>query len=222
MNYRPFLYKLVMPKGADGYTADLINRGECKTALDIGCGSASHLSAFRPQITSIGIDANQDAVSKSKANDLHDHYLVSDVLKQDITDIKQRLNGKELDIVTLYGVIEHFPKADGYKLLEKCEQLTSKYILLETPNGFFPQGPEFGNEYQRHLSGWFRNDLEGLGYSVFGTSGTKLFRGHDSFANFKFFGSDIPCIIGDVLASWLLRISRNPQRAFNLVAIKDV
>ena len=113
---------------------------------------------------------------------------------------------------------EHLPKSKGYEILERCEQLTSKYIILETPNGFVEQGPEFGNEFQRHLSGWFIHDFEGRGYRVHGTLGTRYFRGYAGGAKYDFPG----CILLDEMLTLFLRVNRSPRHAFNLVAIKDV
>ena len=120
--------------------------------------------------------------------------------------------------LTLFDVIEHFPKRQGFELLERCERLTCKYIVVFTPNGFVEQGPEHGNEFQRHLSGWFIHDFEGLGYAVRGAIGAKVFRGYNGLVRYHFPGAAF-C---DVLLAWLLRIERKPRRAFSLIAIKDV
>ena len=94
----------------------------------------------------------------------------------------------------------------------------AKYILLETPHGFVPQGPEFGNEFQRHHSGWFINEFEGRGYTVHGTTGTRYLRGYMAGPRCNFPG----CLLLDEALTLLLRINRKPKHAFNLVAIKDV
>ena len=80
------------------------------------------------------------------------------------------------------------------------------------------QGPEYGNEFQRHLSGWFTHDFEGLGYAVHGVLGTKVFRSYAGMLRYNFPGA-ASC---DVLLAGLLRIERNPHRAFSLLALKDV
>jgi hypothetical protein len=202
------------------FARDILNDPECKVAADIGCGSSSPLSEFRSTLTTIGIDADAHAIEQAKAGDVHSLYLQMDVLKEDLDKILSATggSGRKFDLVTLFGVIEHFPKRLGYELLEKCEQLTSKYILLETPNGFVEQGPEFGNELQRHLSGWFPHDFEGMGYKVFGATGTKYLRGYAAGPKYDFKGAGL-C---DLLLANLLRISKNPKHAFNLIAIKDV
>ena len=204
------LRQLLRPKSAADYTAQLVASGEIKTALDIGCGTSSHLSPFRPGVVTTGLDAHSDAIDLSRKRSVHDHYIQADILEDELDE--------QFDLVTLYGLIEHLPKTDGLKLLDRVERLTRKYILLETPHGFVPQGPEFGNEFQRHHSGWFIQEFEGRGYTVHGTTGTRHLRGYMAGPRYKFPG----CLLCDELLTLLLRINRNPKHAFNLVAIKDV
>jgi hypothetical protein len=203
---------------AHAYTAELVNGGEVGCALDIGCGSDSHLMAFRPRIRTVGVDAFDDAIRSAQQRDVHDAYVSCDILKEDLPGLLSQLGGERFDLVTLYGVIEHLPKRAGFELLERCEQLTEKFVLVETPNGFQEQGPEFGNEHQRHLSGWFPHDFEGLGYKVYGTTGTKYLRGYAAGPKYNFKG----CLSVDHLLARLLRAHRNYRHAFNLIAVKDV
>ncbi len=205
------------PSPAD-YTRELVDGGEVRRALDLGCGSSSFLSAFRPDVRTAGIDAFEGAIEKARANQLHDDYLVADLLKLEADEIMERFGGEPFDLVAAYDVIEHLPKKEGYRLIEKCEALTSKYVLIQTPNGFLPQGPEFGNIYQRHLSGWFAQDFEGYGFDVHGSTGTKLFHGYAGELKYNVPGA-LAC---DVLLSRMLNIRKNHHHAFNLVAIKDV
>ena len=204
------LRQLLRPKSAADFTAQLVANGEIKTALDIGCGTSSHLSRFRPKVETTGIDAHHDAIDLAKERGVHNHYIKADILQDNIN--------AQFDLVTLYGLIEHLPKTDGFRLLDHIEKLSSKFILLETPNGFVPQGPEFGNEFQRHHSGWFIHEFEGRGYTVYGTTGTRHLRGYMAGPKYNFPG----CLLCDELLTLLLRINRNPKHAFNLVAVKDV
>jgi len=204
------LRQLLRPKSAADYTAQLIAGGEIKTALDIGCGSSSHLSSLRPNVEITGLDAHADAIDLARERDVHDHYIQANILEDNIDE--------QFDLVTLYGLIEHLPKTDGLQLLNRIEKISRKFILLETPHGFVPQGPEFGNEFQRHHSGWFIHEFEGHGYTVFGTTGTRHLRGYMAGPKYNFPG----CLLCDELLTVLLRINRKPKHAFNLVAIKDV
>jgi hypothetical protein len=198
--------------------AELFAAHDCRVALDIGCGPTSALSRFRPHVRTFGVDASAEAVAAAQAAGAHDRYLVADILKLSSGELLEQAGVERFDVVTLFDVIEHVPKRLGWELLERCEALTGKFVVLQTPCGFVEQGPEFGNEYQRHLSGWFVQDLEGLGYTVKGTSGCRWFHGYA--------GAYRPAWPGmkylDVLAGHLLRTYHRPQRAFNLLAYKDV
>ena len=204
------LRQLLRPKSSADYTAQLVADGEIKTALDIGCGTSSHLNRLRPGVETTGLDAHADAIDLARERGVHDHYIQANILNDDIDE--------QFDLVTLYGLIEHLPKSDGLRLLDRVEKLSCKYILLETPHGFAPQGPEFGNEFQRHHSGWFIQEFEGRGYTVHGTTGTRHLRGYMAGPRYNFPG----CLICDELLTLLLRINRKPKHAFNLVAIKDI
>jgi hypothetical protein len=164
------------------------------------------------------LDAFEGAVAEARRRDQHDDYVLADVLNTSPETILERAGERPFDLVTFLDVIEHFPKRQGFELLERCERLTSKYIVVFTPNGFLEQGPEYGNVFQRHLSGWFPHDFEGLGYTVHGAIGAKVFRGYAGMLRYNFPGA-ASC---DVLLAWLLRIQRRPHRAFSLIAIKDV
>lgn len=195
--------------------------GQCRIALDIGCGISSNLTRYRPHIKTIGLDAFtiEDAV-KSNA---HDHYISADILEVSVDELRARLKSmvgqEKADVVTLFGVIEHFPKSVGLEVLQKIEQLTNRYLVIDTPNGFVPQGPEYGNPYQRHLSGWFPHDFEGLGYNVYGSLGTKYARGYMGEPRVRLPGIRL---LDNVILARLYRTQSKPHHAFNICAIKDI
>ena len=219
MSFLKAIRRRLRPLTALDYTCQLAERPDCRLALDIGCGNFSFLSAFRPKLKTVGLDAFPEAIELAKSRNLHDHYIVADILKTDIDDMLAQVPDLgRFDIVTLYGVIEHFTKSQGYEMLEVCEKLTSKFVLLETPHGFVEQGPEFGNEFQRHLSGWYIHDFEGRGYQTYGTTGTRYLRGYVAGPKYDFPG----CILLDEFLTLFLRINKHPKHAFNLVAIKDI
>lgn len=205
------------PLTAADYTARLMPH--CAVALDIGCGSHSHLSAFRPKTVTIGVDAFPEAIQLARSRNLHDHYILANILKPGFDALLESVRAVgRVELVSLYGVIEHLSKSKGYEMLDRCEQLTTKYIIVETPNGFLEQGPEFGNEFQKHLSGWYIHDFLGRGFRVHGTLGTRYFRGYAGGPKYGFPG----CILLDEMLTLLLRINSHPRHAFNLVAIKDI
>jgi SAM-dependent methyltransferase len=210
--------KRIRMRGFEDYVQQMIQRGDCHTALDIGCGPSSALSQFRPGLRLVGLDAFAEVLAEARAQGRYDDYVLADILKVSPEELLERFGGQPFDLVTLLDVIEHVPKRQGFELLEKCERLTCKYILILTPNGFLEQGPEYGNEFQRHLSGWFAHDFEGLGYTVHGALGFKALRGYAGGPRYNFLWSD-KC---DAVLAWLLRAEKKYHRAFSLIAIKDV
>jgi hypothetical protein len=204
------------------YTEKLIARSECSIALDIGCGEFSPLSRFRPTVRTVGLDAFAGALNSARENNVHDHYVLADINKMSPEEIRTRIQkqtgARQIQLVTAFGVIEHLKKADGWRLLDICEQVSDQYVLLETPNGFVEQGAEYGNEFQRHLSGWWAHDFQGLGYTVFGTSGTRHVRGYMGETKVRLPGL---LTFDLIVLSRLLNIKHSPNHAFNLVAIKD-
>jgi hypothetical protein len=75
-----------------------------------------------------------------------------------------------LVLVTIFDVIEHLPKHDGWALLYSldafCSKLKSSRLLLGAPNGFFYQGPSLDNAHNAHLSSWSFTDFRIAGYKI--------------------------------------------------------
>ncbi|MDX1950659.1 MAG: class I SAM-dependent methyltransferase [Verrucomicrobiota bacterium] len=210
-------HQLLVPD-TEVFVHRLLARNECQTALDIGCGKSSYLARFRPSIRTVGLDAFEGAIQTSRKLNLHDEYILANIIETPVSKILESREGKKFDLVAMFDLIEHLPKRMGWELLEKCEQLSDRYIVLQTPYGFLEQGPEDSNTYQRHLSGWFPHDFEGLGYTVAGTAGTKCFHGYAGKFKWNFPGVKLL----DYALGFLLNLERNPRYAFNIVAWKDL
>jgi hypothetical protein len=185
--------------------------------VDLGCGAWSPVGPLVDGLTTIGVDT--DATALRAAADAHTHTeLVRADLLEDFERIQDAIAGRDVQMVTMLHVIEHVPKRLGDDLLDRAERLSNRFVVVETPNGFQPQGPEYGNEAQRHLSGWFPQDFRGRGYDVHGTGGTRYLRGYAGRPRIRRRGGQSL----DFLAARLLWIERFPRHAYNLTAIKDV
>lgn len=139
----------------------LIVKHKFTSGLDIGCGSTSLLTCLRsPSFTTTGIDAFPEAVEESRRRDLHDNYIIGDFRHHDFP--------KHYDVIVMSHVIEHFSRHDGVRVLQRLEELAPRMIYVETPNGTLEQVARDNNPYQRHLSGWFKEDFIVRGYTVFG------------------------------------------------------
>jgi hypothetical protein len=75
----------------------------------------------------------------------YDRILYGDVREMDVS---------QYDLLFLGDVIEHLPREDGKKLLEKAKN----YIVV-TPLYESGQDTSFGNEHERHVSSWTPDDF---------------------------------------------------------------
>lgn len=203
------------------YLHKIVKQPNIKLALDIGCGITSHLTRYRPRLLTTGLDVF--TIEQATIGNAHDHYISADITKISVDHVTEELEtlfGRpRADVVTLFGVLEHLTRNAGLEILEKIEKLSDKFILIETPNGFVPQGPEFGNPYQRHLSGWTPADFEAFGYQVHGSLGTKYMRGYMGEPRLPLPGIRF---FDNVVLARLLMTNRFPQHAFCITAIKDI
>ena len=62
------------------------------------------------------------------------------------------------DLILCCDVIEHFEKADGLRLLRKLTE-HGNVVVVTSPRGYQPQGPIYGNPFERHQSGWGLEDF---------------------------------------------------------------
>lgn len=73
---------------------------------------------------------------------------------------------KAFNITIGQHVIEHLPKADGVKMLSEAERVTRNRIIICTPHGYTESGPLDDNQHNHHLSGWYPQDFQRLGYKT--------------------------------------------------------
>jgi hypothetical protein len=65
----------------------------------------------------------------------------------------------DYDLILLIDVIEHLDKEDGMIFLKKLTTI-SRNVIVGTPKGFTSQDDVFGNELERHRSGWLPSDFK--------------------------------------------------------------
>ena len=178
--------------------------------LDVGCGDNSLISFFSNTIKAVGIDGFSQAIESSKTKRIHKEYL-----EMDLNDIGTKISHNSYDCVLCLDVIEHFDKESSHKFIKELEKIASHKVVLQTPNGFLPQGAIGGNPFQIHRCGWTVEELEAIGYSVIGIYGLKMLRGEraDYLIKPRFLGR----IISDLTQPF---VRNNPQKAFSLLATK--
>ncbi|HUW59186.1 MAG TPA: class I SAM-dependent methyltransferase [Planctomycetota bacterium] len=84
-------------------------------------------------------------------------YAYDEVHVGDATTVVPRLGS--FDLVLLCDVLEHLPKDVGRSFLENVLSQSS-CVIVSSPRGYSEQdAAPYGNEWQRHVSGWSKRDL---------------------------------------------------------------
>lgn len=184
----------------------------CKTVLDVGCGNISPLKNIKKVFWSEGIDIFKPYIIESKKKRIHNSYKVADIRKLD-----KLYRPKSFDAVVALDVIEHLNKREGKKLLFAMEKIAKKMVILLTPNGVNEQNSYDDNPYQIHKSGWNRDELEKLGYKVYGLRGLKCLRNQYAGIKYKpyFFWGFLSFISEIIFYPF-------PSLSFDLFAVKNI
>lgn len=145
----------------------------CESLLDVGCGFDSPVRYLRHRPERIvGIDGFLPVIEESRAKGIHDEYHQMSLL-----EIEEKFGPKSFDCVIASDIIEHLEESDALDLISQMEKVARRKIVIYTPNGFLPQGEEYGNPFQRHRSGWTSKQMESMGYRVVGIEGLRFLRG---------------------------------------------
>src|SRR5262249_40580341 len=142
---------------------------DCQVVLDVGCGNLSPMRYISgPHL--VGVDGYSPALEEARNNGTHDEYHLGNVKRLD-----ELFPARRFDACVALDVIEHLEKEDGWRMLEAMERLSSRRVVIHTPNGFLPQQSHDG-DLQQHLSGWTAEEMRSRGYEVSGVGGLKSLR----------------------------------------------
>jgi hypothetical protein len=119
----------------------------CREVIDVYQGRLSS-SEWQTKIDGVEIF---EAYRNSVWSLAYDQVLIGNIF--DLIDEMPKY-----DLTLLCDVIEHFEKKEGLLLLEKL-LAHSKIVVLTSPRGYHVQGAAWGNDHERHLSGWSQNDF---------------------------------------------------------------
>jgi len=185
------------------------------TILDVGCGKCSPLEKINRKVYKTGLDFYKPYIEESSKKHIHDNYIIGDVRELPFKD-------KSFNCAISIEVIEHLKKDDGLKMIKEMERVAKDKIILTTPNGFLPTyaGPN-DNPEESHISGWTCEELEKLGFQVYGFNGLKFLW---TIKNGK------AIIKGDLRPPWsafLVDLTQliaynHPQKAYQLIFIKEI
>lgn len=99
-----------------------------------------------------GIEAFPDYV-QSLQREIYDQIMIGDARV-----ILHQLPDDLYDLVVMVDVIEHMTTQDGFAALTDCQRV-GKVVIVSTPRQFWKQEASWGNEHERHLSLWTRQDF---------------------------------------------------------------
>lgn len=131
--------------------------------LDFGCGDGSVLKYLKDNanISGIGVDISDDALSKAKKNGL-------EVIKMDITNLNNLNNLPEVDYILGFEIIEHMPNPEEF--IDKIKNKARQALIFSVPNsgyyiqrlrllfGRFPQ--QWISHPGEHLRFWTVKDIK--------------------------------------------------------------
>ena len=93
-------------------------------------------------------------------------------IRKDVLDSDVRLAYRAYDLAICSDGIEHLPRQKAIKLLERMQQVATKYIIVFTPLGdldvkdFALEASDYDRRHNHH-SGWNPEDVEFLGWDTF-------------------------------------------------------
>ena len=175
---------------------------DCDSILDMGCGRHSMVPIVSSKIRTTGVELFKPHFDEAARSGRHSEYIHADILKIDFPE-------KSFDAVVLLDVLEHLPKEEGRKLLEKMQRWARKKVVIFTPNGYFHQEEYDENPLMAHQSGWEAGEMKALGFKVYGVRGFKSFKKHSHHDIESF--TDITQV-----ATYYL-----PEKAFQIFCVKS-
>jgi SAM-dependent methyltransferase len=185
---------------------------DCKTVLDIGCGTAPTLRQLGVAHC-VGLEGYPPEFEKAKRLATQDELFCGD-----LRNLTKYFKPGQFDACIALDVIEHLPKEDGLKLIREMELIAKKKVIFFTPNGFLPQRQSADSDLQAHFSGWEAGEMKGHGYEVLGMLGPKSLRGeyHALKRRPKAFWGVVS------IMDQIVRIHRRPEKAAAILCIKTL
>jgi hypothetical protein len=135
-----------------------------RVIIDIGCG-INPQNIIRPKVH-ICVEPHIEYVQRIMNMNPFENYVCLNITGEEALKL---FPDKSIDSIFMLDLIEHINKDAGFELLQQCERVTKKQIIVFTPLGFFPQkyiknrkdlwGMD-GGLYQEHKSGWDIEDFD--------------------------------------------------------------
>ena len=125
---------------------------------DCGCGEGIFGGFLKEYADSVvGIDISVFKMEKAHHKGEYESLLIGDISRLPLRE-------EAVDCYTMFDVIEHIPKDIIRGFLE-----TPRRVYLTTPEEYYSNRLFAGllsSPYEEHVSGWTKEELEGLGFNV--------------------------------------------------------
>lgn len=147
---------------------ELVIMSEPLSILDVGCGAGKYGVLCHERLNLWYTDNYKnrkviiDAIEAFSAYLTPIHNYIYNQIFIAPADIAIDLTDKKYDLILLIDVLEHFEKEKGREFLRKLLQ-KGKNVIISTPKAPGEQGEEFGNSFERHLSGWTPEEIKEFG-----------------------------------------------------------
>jgi len=210
------VYRTIIP---NTYLAELGKElKDCKSVLDLGCGSKSPISNFPKTFHAEGVEIYKPSIEQSKKKGIHDKYHNINML-----GIGKKFKPKSFDCVLALDVIEHLDKDEGARLINLMKKIAKKVLIVVMPNGYLGHSnPDIKysmieeNPHQAHKSGWSVKEMKDLGFKVIGIGGFKFLKG-DHLEQIRWKPWVFWKLVSDLSAPFL---RNKPEWSFELYCIK--
>lgn len=128
-----------------------VGRLQPNTVLDIGCGNGKYgflIKEYYPHIIVDAVEVFEPYINAAHRNS-YKEITIGNALEMDI---------KPHDLYLIIDVIEHWEKEPAMVLLRKLVEQGK--VIVSTPRSVAPQGAEFGNIWETHVSQWLESDWD--------------------------------------------------------------
>ncbi|OZB98370.1 bifunctional 2-polyprenyl-6-hydroxyphenol methylase/3-demethylubiquinol 3-O-methyltransferase UbiG [Paenibacillus sp. XY044] len=149
------------------YCVELIRQAAPATVLDIGVGFGrwgmlcrEFLDVWQGRVFREQWQTRIEGVEVFPKNvDDYHPYFYNHIYIGDAHELMTKQQLGTYDLIILGDVLEHFEKERGFELLAACLK-QCRSLLLNVPIGpDWPQGAEYGNDYETHRSVWTVEEL---------------------------------------------------------------
>lgn len=133
--------------------------------LDVGAGSGTYELVLRPVLPGcvlIGLEVHEPYVDRFDLRTRYDELLVGDVRTTPLPYV---------DVIVLGDVLEHMGRGDAHAVWRRARESASRAVFASIPLGDHPQGPEEGNEHERHVESWSWDEVWNLPGVIAGRAG---------------------------------------------------